>query len=145
MFAKLKEKLSGSTARMTGSLDRLEAVCAAVVLVGAADGDMSDDEAAVGLDRLTNHDTISKTFSTTQIETAFDKQVKRAKQGMSGRLALRREIEEVKAKSSADECEMLLVIAIDVAAADGSIGDKEMVALKSVAQLVGLDVNRYLA
>ena len=54
-------------------------------------------------------------------------------------------IEEVKAKSSADECEMLLVIAIDVAAADGSIGDKEMVALKSVAQLVGLDVNRYLA
>jgi tellurite resistance protein len=145
MFGKLKDKLTGGAARLNGSMDLLEGVCAACVLVGAADGDMSDDEAATAMDRLLNHETLSKAFSATQIEAAFDKQAKRAKSGMSGRLALRRELEDVKAKSSAEDCEMLLVIAIDVAAADGEIGAKEMGILRTVGQSMGLTVERYLA
>jgi len=144
MFGKLKEKLSGGANRLNGKTDLLEGICAGIVLVAAADGDLSDDEAAVGLDRLLNHETLSVAFSATQIETAFDKQVKRAKQGMSGRIALRREIEDVKSKSTADDCEMLLVIAIDVAGADGSIGDKEMAALRTIGQAVGIEPSRYL-
>lgn len=145
MFAKLREKLSGGANRLNGKTDLLEGICAAIALVGAADGDFSDDEAQVGLDRLLNHEVLSVAFSASQIEAAFDKQAKRVKQGMSGRLALRREIEEVKAKSTADDCEMLLVIAIDVANADGDIGDKEMAALKTIGQAVGLDPQRYMA
>jgi len=145
MFGKLKEKLTGGAARLNGKMDLLEGICAACVLIGAADGDLSDDEAAVALDRLMNHDTLSKAFSGTQIETAFDKQAKRAKSGMSGRLGLRREVEEVKGKSSAEDCEMLLVIAIDVAAADGDIGPKEMAALRTIGQAMGLAPERYLA
>jgi tellurite resistance protein TerB len=145
MFGKLKEKLTGGAARLNGKTDLLEGICAACVLIGAADGDLSDDEAAVALDRLMNHDTLSKAFSGTQIETAFDKQAKRAKSGMSGRLGLRREVEEVKGKSSAEDCEMLLVIAIDVAAADGDIGPKEMAALRTIGQAMGLAPERYLA
>jgi tellurite resistance protein len=145
MFGKLKDKLTGGAARLNGNMDLLEGVCAACVLVGAADGDMSDDEAATAMDRLLNHETLSKAFSATQIEAAFDKQAKRAKSGMSGRLALRRELEDVKAKSSAEDCEMLLVIAIDVAAADGEIGAKEMGILRTVGQSMGLTVERYLA
>ena len=145
MFGKLKEKLTGGANRLNGKTDLLEGICAAIVLVGAADGDLSDDEAATGLDRLLNHETLSVAFSASQIEAAFDKQVKRAKQGMSGRLGLRREVEEVKAKSTAEDCELLLVIAIDVAAADGDVGDKEMGALKTIGQAVGLDPQRYLA
>lgn len=145
MFGKLKEKLTGGAARLNGKTDLLEAICAAIALVAAADGDMSDDEAATGLDRLLNHETLSVAFSATQIEAAFDKQVKRVKQGMSGRLALRREVEEARNKSTADELEMLLVIAIDVAAADGDVGPKEMAALKSIGQAVNLDPARYLA
>lgn len=145
MFGKLKDKLTGGAARLNGNMDLLEGVCAACVLVGAADGDMSDDEAATAMDRLLNHETLSKAFSGTQIEAAFDKQAKRAKSGMSGRLALRRELEDVKAKSSAEDCEMLLVIAIDVAAADGEIGAKEMGILRTVGQSMGLTVERYLA
>ena len=75
----------------------------------------------------------------------LDKQAKRAKSGMSGRLALRREVEDVKSKSSAEDCEMLLVIAIDVAAADGDIGAKEMGVLRTIGQAMGLTVERYLA
>lgn len=145
MFGKLKEKLTGGAARLNGKADLLEAICAACVLVGAADGDLSDDEAMVTLDRLTNHDVLSKAFTATQIEAAFDKQAKRAKAGLSGRLALRKEVEEARGKSAADQLEMLLVIAIDVAATDGSVGDKEMAALKTIGQAVGLAPERYLA
>lgn len=145
MFAKLKEKLTGGANRLNGKTDLLEGICAGIVLVAAADGDLSDDEAAVGLDRLMNHETLSVAFSASQIETAFDKQVKRAKQGMSGRLGLRREIEEVRNKSTNEDCEMLLMIAIDVAAADGEVGAKELAALKTIGQAVNLDPQRYLA
>jgi len=145
MFGALKDKLTGGTARLNGKMDLLEGICAACVMTGSASGDFSDDEAATALDRLLNHETLSKAFSGTQIETAFDKQAKRAKSGMSGRLALRREVEDVKAKSSAEDCEMLLVIAIDVANTDGDIDTKEMAALRSIGQIVGLSVDRYLA
>ena len=145
MFGMLKDKLTGGAARLNGKMDLLEGICAACVLVGAADGDLSDDEGATALDRLMSHETLSKAFTGTQIEAAFDKQAKRAKSGMSGRLALRREVEEVKGKSSADDCEMLLVIAIDVAAADGDIGPKEMGVLRTIGQAMGLTVERYLA
>lgn len=145
MFGKLKEKLTGGAARLNGKTDLLEGICAACVLVGAADGDLSDDEAAIALDRLVNHETLSVAFSATQIEAAFDKQAKRAKSGMSGRLGLRREVEEVKAKSSSEDCEMLLVIAIDVASADGDIGPKEMGVLRTIGQAMGLAPERYLA
>jgi tellurite resistance protein TerB len=145
MFGKLKEKLTGGASRLNGKTDLLEGICAACVLVGAADGDLSDDEAAVALDRLVNHETLSVAFSATQIEAAFDKQAKRAKSGMSGRLGLRREVEEVKAKSSSEDCEMLLVIAIDVASADGDIGPKEMGVLRTIGQAMGLAPERYLA
>lgn len=145
MFGKLKEKLTGGAARLNGKTDLLEAICAGCVLVGAADGDLSDDEAMVALERLTNHDTLSKAFTATQIETAFDKQAKRAKSGLSGRLALRKEVEEARNKSTADDLEMLLVICIDVASADGDIGAKEMTALKTIGQAVGLAPERYLA
>jgi tellurite resistance protein len=144
LFGKLKEKLTGGSARLSGKADLLEGIAAACVMVGAADGDFSDDEAMVALERLTAHETISKAFATSQIEQAFDKQAKRAKTGMSGRLALQREVEDVSKKSTVEDKEMLLMIAIDVAGADGSIGDKEMGALRKIGMLVGLTVERYL-
>ena len=145
MFGKLKEKLTGGAARLNGNADLLEAICAGCVLTAASDGDLSDDEAMVALDRLTNHDTLSRAFTATQIEAAFDKQAKRAKSGMSGRLALRKEVEEARNKSTADDLEMLLVICIDVAGADGEIGTKEMGALRTIGQAVGLAPERYLS
>ena len=145
MLGKLKEKLTGGANRMNGKTDLLEGICAGIVWTGAADGDLSDDEAGTGLDRLLNHEVISVAFAASQIETAFDKQAARARQGISGRVALRREIEQVKGKSTTEDCEMLLVIAIDVASADGEIGTKEMGVLKQIGQILGLDPARYLA
>ncbi|MDO8982736.1 TerB family tellurite resistance protein [Cypionkella sp.] len=144
MFGKLKEKLTGGTARLNGRADLLEGICAACVMVGAADGDFSDAEAQVALDRLLNHETISVAFSSSQIETAFDKQAKRAKSGMSGRIGLTREVEDVKKKSTSEDMEMLFMIAIDVASADGDIGAKEKGALDKIGTIIGLSLARYL-
>jgi|GEM_PF-4207737 len=145
MFGKLKEKLTGGANRLRGHTDLLEGICAAGVMVAAADGGVSDDEGGILLDRLLNHDTLSQAFSATQIELAFEKQLKRARQGMTGRLALRREVEEVRAKATEEDRELLLMIAIDVASADGEIEGKELTALKTVGQAIGLDPQRYLA
>lgn len=144
MFGKLKEKFTGGLNRLKGNTDLLEGVCAAGIIVAASDGSVSDDEGAILLDRLLNHEVISKAFSATQIEAAFDKQLKRASQGMTGRLALRREVEDVKAKSTSDDCELLLMIAIDVAMADGELDPKERAALNTVGQAIGFDPARYL-
>lgn len=134
----------GATARLNGKADLLEGICAACVMVGAADGDLSDDEATVALDRLTSHEVLSKAFAVSQIEAAFDKQAKRAKSGMSGRIGLQREIEQVRGKSTVEDMEMLFMIAIDVASADGEIGVKERGALVKIGTIVGLSLNRYL-
>lgn len=145
MLGRLKDTLLQGRNRLAGNTDLLEGICAACVLVGAADGDLDDNEAGVALDRILANDTLSAVFTASQIEQAFEKQVRRAKQGVTGRLGLRREIEEVRKKSSDADAEMLLVIAIDVAAADGDIGAKEIGALKTIGQAVNLDHTRYLA
>ncbi|MBU9710136.1 tellurite resistance TerB family protein [Paenibacillus sp. AK121] len=145
MLGFLKEKIAGGAKRLNGRADLLEAACAACVLVGAADGNLDVDEAGVALDRLLSHDTLSKAFTGTHIEAAFDKQAKRAKAGISGRVGLKREVEEARAKSTAEDLEMVFVIVIDVAGADGQIGDKEMKALRDLGQtLGGLSPDRYL-
>ena len=105
MLGFLKEKIAGSAKRLNGRADLLEAAC---VLVGAVDGNLDDDEAGVALDRLLNHEALSKAFTSNQIEAAFDKQAKRAKAGISGRVGLKCEVEEARAKSTAEDLEMVL-------------------------------------
>lgn len=145
MLGFLKEKMKGGTDRLSGKADLLEAACAMCALVMAADGDLEDSEAETALDRLTQHETLSKAFPTTQIEAAFDKQVKRIKQGISGKLALKREVEDIKGKSTSEDREMLFCIAIDVAAADGEIEPPEMKVLRDIGvSLGGLDPTRYI-
>lgn len=144
MFGRLKERLTGGAKRLSGRTDLLEGIAAASVLGGAADGDLSDDEAMVALDRLKAHEALSAAFTATQIEQAFDKQAARAKQGLAGRIGLRREIEQVGSSASEEDREMLLVIAIDVVCSDGDISEAERKALNTIGQAVNLPVARYL-
>lgn len=144
MLARLQGFLSGGAKRLNGNTDLLEGVAAAIVLTGAADGDFDDAEAQTGLDRLLGHDVLSAAFKPNEIEAAFDKQANRARQGLSGKLALKREIADVKGKCSADDCEMLLVIACDVALSDGEVSAPERKALDDIGKSLGLQVDRYL-
>lgn len=145
MFGKLKEKLAGGASRLNGKTDLLEAICAICARVGSADGDYSEAEAETALGKLLEHDTISVAFSSSQIEQTFNKMAKLARGGMSGRIQLKREIDEAKAKNTRDDLEMALMIGIDVAAADGDIGDKEKTVLIDIGKVLGFDAASYLA
>lgn len=144
MFGKLKERLTGGTQKLSGKTDLLEGICAMAALVACADGDIEDDEVAAALDALTSHATLGEAFTPQQIENAFDKQLKRAKGGMAGKLALKREIEEAKSKNATEELEMALMIAIDVSAADGTMEPEEKKVLEDLAKRLGFSLSAYL-
>lgn len=144
MFGKLAEKITGFSNKLTGKTDLLEGIAAAAALVAAADGDIEDEEVASVLAALGNHPVLSKSFKEAEIERVADAMLKRAKGGAAGRLGLMREIEEAKAKSKVEDLEMLLVIAIDVSAADGEFEPEERKVLEKIARTLGLNLNSYL-
>lgn len=144
LFGNLKEKLTGGASRISGKTDLLEGICAACALVAAADGDISDDEVASALDALKDHDTIGAAFKEHEIESAADKQLGRAKKGNAGRLGLRRELQEAKAKNAFEDMEMLMMIAIDVAAASGAVEPAERKVLIEIGKIVGVPAESYL-
>lgn len=144
MFGKIRDRITGAGKRLSGKTDLLEGIAAACVLVAAADGTIDDGEVDTMLKALCAHEQISAAFGQSQTEACVDKMLARAKQGRAGRLGLLREIEDVKAKSSTEDAEMLLMIAIDVADAAGGIEAKERAVLIDIGQRLGLSAERYI-
>jgi tellurite resistance protein TerB len=144
MLGFLKEKLASATSRFSGRTDLLEATCAAIALVSAADGDIEDEELATGLEQLTNHPTLSAAFSQSQIEACANTMFKRAKGGSMGRIGLMKEIEQAKGKSTADDLELILAVAIDISRADGEVEPAELKVLEKIAATLRLDLRSYL-
>lgn len=145
MLKFLKEKLSGGASRLSGKTDLLEATCAACALVAAADGDIEDEEVMQTVEQLTNHPTLSQAFQQSQIEQTANNMFKRAKGGLTGRVGLMKEIEEAKGRSTADDLELVLAIAIDVSRSDGEIEPAEQKVLEKIAATLRLDLRTYLA
>lgn len=143
MFGKLKEMLGNSVTRLSGKTDLLEGIAAAGILVAAADGEMESEEVAVLIETLQGHETLSKAFTPTQIEQVVQKMINRAspnaagKIGMVGKLALEKEVKEVKAKSTTDDIELLLAILVDVSAADGEVEPQEKVVINKIGNMLG--------
>lgn len=144
MFGKLKEKITGGASRLSGKTDLLEGIAAACALVAAADGELEDSEAEATVAALQSHDVLSKAFPASEIERVADAMFKRAKGGMAGRLGLKREIEQARGKSTTEDIEMLLVIAIDVSISDGEVEPAERKVLDSIATSLGLNLRHYL-
>lgn len=144
MFGKLKERLSGGAKKLQGKTDLLEGICAMCALVAAADGEIEDSEVGAALEALTSHTLIGAAFGSSEIERAFDAQLKRANGGHAGKLALKREIEEMKAKNASDELEMAFMIALDVSLSDGEMEPEERVVLEDLGKRLGLSLSSYL-
>ena len=138
MFAKLKEKLAGGAQRLAGRTDLLEAVCASCALVAAADGTIEDSEVAQIGQSLSNHPVLSAAFSPREIEAVIYKMLARAQGGRACRAGLYKEIEEAKAKSTADDLEMIVLVALDVADADGDLGDDEKAVVEKIGKTLGV-------
>jgi tellurite resistance protein len=145
MFKMLKERMQGGASRFSGKTDLLEATCAACALVAAADGDIEDEELGATLEALTNHPTLSAAFQNTQIESVANAMCKRAKGGAMGRIGLMKEIEEARSKSSSDDLELILAVAIDVSRSDSEMEPAEMKVLEKIAAALRLDLRTFLA
>lgn len=145
MFGKLKERFAGAASRLSGKTDLLEATCAACALVAAADGDIEDEELGATLEALTNHPTLSAAFSQSQIENTANAMFKRAKGGAMGRIGLMKEIEEARSKSTSDDLELILAVAIDVSRSDGEMEPAEMKVLEKIAGTLKLNLNTFLS
>ena len=143
MFGMLKEKLGGAVNRLSGKTDLLEGIAAGAILVSAADGEIESEEIAVLIEALCANETLAKSFTDTQITGVVDKMVKKAspnaagKIGMVGKIALEREVAEVKSKSSTDDLELMLAVLVDVASSDGEIEPAEKVVVNKIAAKLG--------
>lgn len=144
LFTKLKATVAGAAQRLSGKTDLLEAIAAGSILVAAADGEIEGDEVAVLIESLKAHETIAAAFSENVIESTVQKMIDSAspnaagKIGMVGKLRLEKEVKEAKAKSSAEDIEMMLAIMVDVASADeDSIEPAEKAVINKIAASLG--------
>ncbi len=143
MFGKLKEMLGNGASRIAGKTDLLEGIAAAGILVSAADGEMESEEVAVLIETLQGHEVLAKAFTPSQIEQVVQKMINRAspnaagKIGMVGKLALEKEVKEVKAKSTTDDIEIMLAILVDVSASDGEVEPQEKIVINKIANMLG--------
>ena len=141
MFKGLKEKLSGGAKRMSGRTDLLEAVCAAAALVAAADGEIDDAEVDATAQAVTANETLNTAFSAREIEGSIQRMLDRANGGRVGKMGLYKEIEDV--AGSAEEGEIVLLTAMDIADADGDVSPEEKTVLEKIAGKLGLKLADY--
>lgn len=141
-FKKAKAKLDEKANRLQGRTDLLEAVCAAAALVAAADGDISDVEIDATVKAVKANTILSGSFAPSEIDKAINKALTVAEGGRVGQRQLRKEIEDV--AGDADDGEIVILTALDIAEADGNIDDDEMKALGNIAGVCGQDLKSYL-
>jgi tellurite resistance protein TerB len=141
MFAKLKQKFSGSVQKYSGRKDFLEAVCAAAALVAYADGSADDAEINSMKKAVLANAELSGAFDNRTIELTMETMLSRAEGGRVGRSGLFKEIDDVAA--DADMAEVVLNTALDVAD-QGGIDDSEKAMLGKIATSLKLDLSKYL-
>jgi tellurite resistance protein len=56
----------------------------------------------------------------------------------------KKEIEQARGKSTSDDLELILAVAIDVSRSDGEMEPAEMKVLRDIAGVLKLDLNSYL-
>lgn len=147
MFGVLKKALGAGTREVAAAYgenkDFLEAVCAGVALVSAADGDIEESERQKAVRIVTNHGQLSKLYKQADIEQTLETMFRRAKEA-SGRQQLARELDDIKSRPNGSQmAEDVYLIAVDIANADGEVEPEEEAVLKKLAARLGVDPSRF--
>lgn len=147
MFGLLKRAVSAGASEVKAEYgenkDFLEAVCAAVALVAAADGDIEESERRKAVSIISNHSTLGKLYKQVDIENTAEAMFKRAKEA-SGRQQLARELDDIKSRPNGGSmAEDVYLIAVDIANADGEVEPEEDVVLKKIAARLGVDASKF--
>lgn len=141
MIGKLKNILSGGHNRLAGRTDLLEAVCAAAALVAAADGTIDDSEIEATAKAVSANEALNTAFEPRQIEGCIQRMLDRANGGRVGKMGLYKEIDDVSA--NADDAELVVLTALDIAEADGTVDPAEEQVMQNIAKRLGLKLDEY--
>ena len=121
--------------------DLMEAAVGAVALIAYADGELEDAEVKT-TKALLGTTKILEPFGA-EIDKEFDRLCTRLEAGYRmGRLEVLREIEDV--KGNKEEAETVLVLAIEIAYADGELEPEEEKELNKIAEILGLRLSDYV-
>jgi len=146
MFGMFK-KLKGAGADLANksikaeNKDLMEAMVCAAALIAYADGELEDEE----VEKISKIIDSSKALAAfgNEPHQYFDEQCKALEASYRmGRLDVMKEIADC--KGNKDEAEMVLIMAIEVAFADGELEPDEEKELKVIATKLGLRLEDYL-
>ena len=146
MFGFLK-KVKGAGAELAKksvkaeNKDLMEAMVCAAALIAYADGELEDEE-VTKISQILDSSAALEAFGTEPAQF-FDKQCAALEASYRmGRLTVMKEIEDV--KGNKEEAEMVLIMAIEVAFADGEMEPDEDKELKVIASKLGLKLDEYI-
>lgn len=121
--------------------DLMEAMVCAAALIAFADGELEDEE-ITKISAMLDNSKALEAFGTEPAQY-FDAQCKVLEASYRmGRLTVMKEIEDC--KGNKDDAEMVLIMAIEVAFADGEMEPDEEKELNAIAQKLGLRLADYL-
>jgi len=146
MFGFIK-KLKGAGADLANksvkaeNKDLMEAMVGAAALIAYADGELEDSE-ITAIDGLLKNSKALAVFGN-EPSQEFDRLCTVLNSGYRmGRLEVMKEIDDC--KGNKDEAEMVLVMAIEVAFADGECEPEETKELEAIANKLGLRLTDYM-
>lgn len=118
----------------------LKAVVGSGIWISAADGTIDDKEVAKLEKAISTNQHLkvygAETTSTvTEFEELFTNSIR------AGRLEVRKLLEAI--ASDRDEAELVLIVVLDVAEANGEVGEEEQNVINEIAKLLGLDASKY--
>ncbi len=124
-----------------GNKDLMEAMVCSAALMAFADGELEEAE-VVKIQAILDGSKALEAFGV-EVGQAFDKQCKVLEASYRmGRLTVMREIEDC--KSNKEDAEMVLIMAIEVAFADGEMEPAEEKELNAIAAKLGLRLTDYI-
>ncbi len=132
----VKSRLADSANRISGRLDFLQGAVSLSALVMAADGEIETSERDSLSKAIRNNDVLNAAYTGAQIDEAIKKSLAKAEQGRTGKKALWSEVEDLKGDADA---ETVVLMAMDVADADGEMEPAEEKVLKDACERLGLD------
>lgn len=127
-------------AKYSENKDFLEAVCAGVALVAAADGEIEDSEVGAVQRLVGSNEKISAIYQPHQISEVSTKMLALAKTA-SGKQSLARQLDDI--KGNVTMCEDVYLIATDIAYADGELEPAEKETLAKIAKRLNVDVSKF--